>query len=322
MALRVAYFDAPEIGRGTASPDLFSLRQVVLTVTALTGFALTLGNMALESDIVTAAACAALLVFGLPHGSLDLALLRRADRTGPVRLAAIVLLYLGCAATMYAIWHMAPVAALTLFLVVACVHFAEDWADGVPPFFATGIAAAILTGPTLAHRDALAAIFVRLTGSEAATLVADIATLLAPVAFVTAGLGLLIMVRAGRRAQACEAGLVLAAMVVLPPVIGFALFFCLSHSPVQFAAANAELGGAQKLRHPGEVSLLMLAALGIAGAIYLASGGNSLGDGAVRASFITLSILTIPHMIMPLLLQTRSRRAAAFCKTRDSSCIE
>lgn len=323
MALRVAQSNAPEIGRShKASPDRFSSRQITLVAAASACIALNFGGVRFDTDLATALTCAALLAFGLPHGSLDLALLRRAGHAGIARVGAVGLLYLGCAATMYAVWIAAPAAALAIFLVIACVHFAEDWLQNVPPFFAMALAAAVLTGPTLAQRDALVPIFAHLAGDDGATLITDIGMLLAPIALIAAGLGVIILARAGHHARAFEAGVIIAVMVALPPVIGFALFFCLSHSPLQFAKAKADLADTGTRVRRSEIVLLTLAAVGIAAAIYVAWGGTSLADGVVYASFVTLSILTVPHMAVPWLLQAGLRRAAAFCSTRESSSIE
>ena len=309
MALRVAHFGAPEIGRGsTASSDRFSFRQIALIVVGLVAVSITLTGTALANDNFAIFACGALLVFGLPHGSLDIALLRRNARLGLGRTIAVVHLYLGCAAAMYALWSHAPVAALAAFFVISCIHFAEDWADAVPPFFAIGTATAMLTAPALLNRDALAAIFVQLSGSSVAWVVADISTLAAPVALTAAGLGVWSMVQARNWPRACETATTLAAMIVLPPITGFALFFCLAHSPVQLAMAKAQAGTSEASRTSVEIAALTIAALGIAALIFANWSGGSMADGAIRASFITLSILTVPHMAVPVIVSTWNKR--------------
>jgi Brp/Blh family beta-carotene 15,15'-monooxygenase len=211
--------------------------------------------------------------------------------------AATVALYLGLAAAIYAAWCLAPVLALGAFLIIASIHFAEDWSDRLPPFFAIGMAVALLTTPALLHHRELTDIFAALTGQENAATVADLSLLVAPVALVAAAVGLWLLIRSGQWTRALETAAALAAMVLLPPVAGFAVFFCLSHSPRHFAAARAEVGS-----RDGEAALLSCAALGIAVLIYATRGAAPLGDKAIFASFVTLSVLTVPHMIVPQIM--------------------
>jgi Brp/Blh family beta-carotene 15,15'-monooxygenase len=191
----------------------------------------------------TSLLCLALLVFGLPHGSLDIAVMRHSAEMGRRRVGATILLYLGLAGAMYAIWYVAPVLALAGFLVIASVHFADDWADELPPFFAIGTAVALLTAPALLYHQVIADIFVSLTGQQGATMIADLSILVAPVTLIAAVVGVGLMVLNGHAMRALETGAVVGGMLLLPPIVGFAIFFCLSHSPKHFAAARAEVKG-------------------------------------------------------------------------------
>jgi hypothetical protein len=88
-------------------------------------------------------------------------------------------------------------------------------------------------------------------------------------------------------------------MLLLPPIVGFAIFFCLSHSPKHFAAARAEVKGGDT-----EALLFTCAAICIAALVFALRSGmvaenRSIEDGAIFASFVTLSILTVPHMVVP-----------------------
>ena len=129
-------------------------------------------------------------------------------------------------------------------------------------------------------------------------MLADFTLLVAPVALITAIVGITLACRQGRSIAAIESATILCSMVLLPPVIGFAVFFCLAHSPRHFAAAKAELSfGSRRLNC--EIGLLTFAAMGIAALIYIFRNSGLQGDGVIAASFVTLSILTVPHMIVP-----------------------
>jgi hypothetical protein len=86
-------------------------------------------------------------------------------------------------------------------------------------------------------------------------------------------------------------------MLLLPPVVGFAIFFCLMHSPTHFAAARAEVKGRDT-----EALLFTCAAIGIATCVYALRSGVVIEEKAIFASFVTLSILTVPHMVVPRII--------------------
>lgn len=254
-----------------------------------------------ETPAITIVASLALLVFGLPHGAFDLALLRRAAGTSfrPGSSLAVVALYLGCAAAMYLAWRIGPVVALAGFLVMAVAHFAEDWEACGSRFFGGSIAVGIVFAPSILHVDQLRGLFALLTGDEAAAGLADAMLLVAPAAIAVASIGWVLLWLAGRPAFAVSAGCAVAAMLLLPPVPGFTLFFCLVHSPMQFRQ-HAGLLGLRGFRQWGGIVVpISLAGLGIAAAIFFENGDTSIPANLFVTSFMTLSILTVPHMLMP-----------------------
>jgi len=295
MALRVAKSKAPEIGRSqSASPDRFPVWGVATIAATVGAIVLIAPLTASLASSATTLLCLSLLIFGLPHGSLDIAMLRRSATLGARHVALIVTLYLGLAAITYALWVYASVAALASFLLIATVHFAEDWSDDLPPFFAVGAAVALLASPALLHSQAIAEIFVSLTGESSAVTIADLSILIAPVALIATGSAVWLMLREGKTARALETIAVVGGMVLLPPVIGFAIFFCLSHSPKHLSAARRTLRG-----HDREALMLTCAAMGIAAALCALRPSGGVADTAIFAAFVTLSVLTVPHMIVP-----------------------
>lgn len=251
-----------------------------------------------ETPRVTAILSAVLLVVGMPHGSFDLALMRRAGADGST--LRLVLLYLACAAVMYLAWRVAPVLALAAFLAMAVAHFAEDWAECGSGFIATAIAAAIVTAPALLHLADLRMLFTVLTGDRAAAILADMSLLVAPVAVVVAVAGVGLLWQADRKKLALLASCGIAAMLLLPPVLGFAIFFCLVHSPLQFHSHSNALGLKGVRQWRSIVVPICVGGLGVAGVVFLLQSGPSLTTSAFAVSFMTLSLLTVPHMLVPI----------------------
>ncbi len=262
----------------------------------------------LSGPVTTTLACLALLVFGLPHGTLDLELIR-ARASGPwTGMAALVLIYLTLAAAMYGLWRVEPVLALAAFVAIAVVHFSEDWQGAGSVLLRAGLALALLCAPTLLHRGELDMIFTGLTDRVEASAVTDAMMLALPVALGVGLVALGSLWQAGRRSQALGGLAALTGMIVLPPIVGFALYFCLFHSPRHFRESLSSLRWRGFARWGWVVLPLTFAAGVIASLIFGLEVRAAVSDRIMAASFMTLSILTVPHMMVPLLIAGAERR--------------
>ena len=256
----------------------------------------------------TGLAVSAILVFGLPHGALDIALLRRAGLAGRGRIVIAITTYLAVAATTFALWTAAPMLALAGFLVIGIAHFAEDWTARLGHFFAIGIATALITGPALVHGETATELFEMLgAGTSAATLV-DAMTLVAPVGVLVAGVGIFMLHRHGDQREAGATAISVLAMIFLTPLAGFVIYFCFLHSPKNYARARAELGLAGAAVARRDTVWLSLAALGMAVAIAMQMDGSTPDERWLHAGFVTLSVLTVPHMLAGAFAGLRAHR--------------
>ena len=262
--------------------------------------ALAIGAPRLSDPIAMTTACLAILIGGLPHGALDVAHIARSGHHGRVR---IVLVYLAIGAVMALLWRAVPTVALAVFLAVATLHFAEDWRGQLSSFPPLAFGGALVAAPMLLHGAAVGGLFVDLTGQQQATGLATLGTLIAPVVVATAAAGIAILFSNRRHDDAVAALVSLVALTLLPPVVGFALFFCLIHSPRQLAAVREALGYRARADGAGELVALTLLALGLAAGIALVASGPTISITLVRAAFITLSVLAVPHMLTAGLLE-------------------
>jgi Brp/Blh family beta-carotene 15,15'-monooxygenase len=113
---------------------------------------------------------------------------------------------------------------------------------------------------------------------------------------------IVLLARRQRAGQALSAAVSLLGLVLLPPVLGFALFFGLCHSPRHFKAALRTLSIKRAAGWLPLAAPTTLAALAIGGALFVRSGAATEPGRLVSATFMLLSILTVPHMAAPLLL--------------------
>ena len=278
------------------------------------------GTAWLATPAASAVAGAAIALFGLPHGTLDIELLTRARADGRHRFEQVLLLYVGCAAAMALLWSTQPIAALAVFILVAVRHFAEDWPARDAPFLAHGLALALIAAPVLLHRPAVASIFVALTGTAAAARVADALLIVAPVALAVAAVAIAAMFVDGAQRSAAEATASLAALALLPPAVGFAVYFCVFHSPAHLRDALDRLGWARPRQWLPVVMPVTAAAIGLAALLYRALPTQDVAGRLVAAVFMTLSVVTLPHLAVPMLLDLsrpwRRRRATSISTVR------
>jgi beta-carotene 15,15'-dioxygenase len=280
------------LGTGATASIKQGLIQLAVLIVAL---AIQLGWRMGEG--FSSVACAAILLFGLPHGTLDLEIIKRERGAGRSAMAALLLLYVALAVGVFLLWQISSVIALGAFLIVAVIHFAEDWEDAGSPFLAQGMALALLSAPALLHLRELERIFGYLSTSDGGTLVANLMLLFAPVSLLVAAVCVTTLWSTGRKDQALVGFAVLAGMVLLPPIVGFALFFCVFHSPRHLSDAAARVAHSP-IAAP-VVLWLTLAALGVATALFSFEVRADFSSQITAASFMTLSILTVPHMLVP-----------------------
>lgn len=291
------------VSLATPFPLAFAIATVLCVIALVCG-------VALDTPQATMIACGAILALGLPHGTLDLDLLKQ---TQPgVRRTVILLLYIGVAGAMAGIWLAGPIFALALFYTLAVIHFGEDWTGSGSTFLAQGIALALLTIPALTHPAELTDLFAALTSASSSTVFVDLLRLVAPVAAMLSVVGVGLLWTKGERTAAIGGGIALVGMTMLPPVTGFALFFCLFHSPRHLQAGLGTLASRSPERYGPTIVLLTLAAAAIAAMIYRLGVALPPSDRLMTASFITLSILTLPHMAVPIVLRALGQTKNAY----------
>lgn len=257
---------------------------------------------------------AAVVVFGLPHGALDLNLVRGATGGSWTKLTAAIGLYLLGAGVVLAVWVFAPVAALLGFLLIAVIHFGlGDTEDLNGPQRAIEVVARggfAGIAPLVFHPSTTRDLFVLLVGSDSSgSLDSVLAVLSSPAAFiwvfclVAALVWRVLQHRPGWVAACSELILTTAVFAVFHPLAAFLLYFCFVHSVRHIA----DLGAARFPEHGGHAARWLLreslpftaATILLAAVIWLLFARSSSYDEAmIRTVFWGLSALTVPHMIL------------------------
>ena len=253
----------------------------------------------LDSTQMTMAAAIAIVLAGIPHGTLDAEIAAtHFGRNSVTGKAKIIAAYGGCALAMVSLWTLAPELALISFLIISIVHFSRDWRGGVDPFLAMMVGWALVALPALARPAEVAAIFEMLTDNPNGAI---IAALLA-CASVPAALGSLVFAywafTHGDKQSAVEVIACIVAALFLPPLIAFAIFFCGLHSPRHMADALRETGALSPTKKFVIVAAVSALSLGLGVLIYASGNAARVDAGIVRSAFVLISTLTVPHFIL------------------------
>jgi len=262
----------------------------------------------MESLEATMVASIAIVIAGIPHGTLDVEIAAaHFGHKGIAIKAKIIAAYIGCAASMVLLWIILPELALVAFLIISIVHFSRDWRGGVDPFLAMMVGWALVALPALASPDDVAMIFTVLTGSPNGSVIAG----LLGAASVPATLGSLVFAYWASRKRdprsAMEVLACIAAALFLPPLIAFAVFFCGLHSPRHMRDALQETGALSYTKKALIIAVVSALSLGFGVALFLFQGNLSPDAGIIRSAFILISTLTVPHFILENILSNKQQ---------------
>lgn len=246
-------------------------------------------------------AIAAVLLLGVPHGGLDGAVARRVG--WPPGLAAWLgfhLLYIALAALVVLLWWQFPLASLSLFLLISAWHFgASDIADTGShwlPWIAHG--GLVCIGMPSQQAVLVEPIFALLIGQQSASLLMQAIDGLA-VPWAISLIGYLIYASFHRqyRKPLVSLLILLGLVIILPPLISFALYFCLWHSRGHMLRLWHSLDSVERSRSLAEAALYSAMAW-ISAAIIFYYLQGSVASSLVQLTFIGLAALTLPHMLL------------------------
>ena len=269
-------------------------------------------------DILSAVdliALVAVMVIGLPHGAFDgaIAFCLGFGRSR-ARMTGFLVMYLVLAGLSALIWFVSPVFALAAFLGLTVVHFGSGDIQHLAPVW-TGIKARALRACQIFvhggvvtivlpcfHTEEVASLFTVLAGPNAVLLMDGMQPALVLWLGAAALYGLAALTGRTYGLAALEVAGLAVAVWALPPLAGFAVYFCVVHSRRHFASIWAAMQlyvSRRAIITSGVVLTLLSWAMG-AGlyASQTLTGGFSADEAFIRTVFILLAALTVPHMLL------------------------
>ena len=233
---------------------------------------------------------------------MSTAFLGQANR--PVAMIRFIILYVTLAGLVVGLWLVFPEASLIGFLGISIVHFGLGDARAGKGWFRYVQAAAhggvVVVGISQSHRPEVNVIFGYLIGGDAAPvwMAIDVASVMIAVALAIFAWRAFWDAR--WRFGFLEAGLLILLFAAVPPLVGFALYFCCVHSARHlwsvWTAVKAEFS--RHMLFAGAMAFT-LASWGAGAAVFWWCASFMMVESALlRVVFIGLAALTVPHMIL------------------------
>jgi len=255
-------------------------------------------------DTLNLIALMCVVFIGLPHGAMDGALAAHFGWMESKKKAATFLIgYVAMAALVVGFWFVAPAISFIIFLGISMYHFGKGDVntDGEEPSVTESLArgGVVIGGISQFHRVDADEIFQVLIGSNT-ELVWLFLNSVVPMTLIFAILSMVNKNTGERGSLLAEiAGLALI-FSILPPLVGFAIYFCLIHSIRHFASMRAMLSDTITKLQITKTTILFSAISWAAGLIILAQQSSNIGfePALLQVIFIGLAALTVPHMIL------------------------
>jgi len=269
---------------------------------------------------VTAGVLAVLVaVVGLPHGAADhrFARPRLEPLLGTAWLPVFLLGYAAVAAAVVGGWFVAPAATILVFFLASAWHFGLEepripvgprWLRPVFRFARGGL---VIWGPLAFHGGDVAAILGLVAPGGPSPAIRHATGLLTACSWLMLAIaaaawmfqGLAAAARTGRTRRVLLADNALVAslvmlFVVASPLVGFLVYFCAWHSARGLGRLRIELGESWP-QLAGSLAPLTAGAIAlIAIGAWLGRGGAGWDESLVRATFVGLSAVAMPHLLL------------------------
>ena len=227
------------------------------------------------------------LGLGLLHGASDLRLVP------PARRLAFLGCYLATALACLLCWQLAGTAALLLFLLLSAWHFAHEDELFTDRLTSLALGLFIVGGPALVHEAEVARLLALAMGPDAAgALAVGLASALA----LGGALALPVLLLAAWHRRCLRLAATLCAVVLAPPLVGFALGFYLLHAAPQTRVRQRLLGAPtfKAYLHLTWPILLGAAFFTLAGGLVFLLQERT----GIRALFAVLAAFAVPHMLV------------------------
>jgi len=239
-------------------------------------------------------ALGAIVLLGVPHGSLDVLFALRAYQLNSL-MAWVVFLtaYLLVAMGIILLWMLLPVWFFIGFLIFSALHFSDDLNTPNAMLTKLSYGAAVICLPSIVHGAALVGLYAVFVDASVAQRIVTVSQWLCyPILIL---MGLMLFNRQIAIREKLDAYAVLAIMTLLPPILAFAVYFCLMHSARHLIRSHAFFGQLNARLFIMALVLPTLAVIIMACGVWFFTNTRTFESDLIRLVFIGLAALTFPH---------------------------
>ena len=236
----------------------------------------------------------AIVLLGVPHGSLDVLFALRAYELNSLKAWVVFLMaYLLVAMGIILLWLLLPVWFFIGFLIFSALHFSDDLNTPNHMLIKLSYGAAVICLPSIVHGEALVGLYALFVDASVAQRIVTVSQWLNyPILFL---MGILLFNRQINIREKLDAYAVLAIMTLLPPILAFAVYFCLMHSARHLIRSHAFFGKLNARLFIMALVLPTLAVIIMACGVWLFTTTRTFELDLIRMVFIGLAALTFPH---------------------------
>jgi Brp/Blh family beta-carotene 15,15'-monooxygenase len=247
---------------------------------------------------------AGVVLLGLPHGALDPMVAQQffRDYRG-LLLPLFYATYFALSLLYTLLWWKWPTFGLSSFLVIAAFHFGSDWEGRGSLLSRLAYGFTIVALPAASHPVQVATIYQGLGVARSLPLMhvsVVVALCAGPVAVASAA-------RRWRkgRSDLVEFLCIVAAGLLLQPLLFFVCYFALLHSP-RHLLMTARSVGISRLTTIARVTAPILFVTLLFASVFLAIiQRRSLEENVLYVVFVGLAALTVPHMLLDKIVSQR-----------------
>jgi Brp/Blh family beta-carotene 15,15'-monooxygenase len=239
-------------------------------------------------------ALALIVLFGVPHGSLDVLFAKKTyDLNAMKHWLKFLSLYTVCALSIILIWLALPNVFFIAFLILSALHFSDDLNIARFNWLKLSYGIAIITVPSLLHGKELIDLYGMIIEASVATnLVIACQFLSYPI------IGLLAFQLLSKKLNTrtkLEIISAIALVLILHPIYAFTLYFCFMHSARHFIRSRYFLRGFSRAAFFRSLILPTLAVILMGLVTWFFIPTKSLNTDLIRIIFVGLAALTVPH---------------------------
>jgi Brp/Blh family beta-carotene 15,15'-monooxygenase len=248
------------------------------------------------------AALLAIGLLGVPHGSFDAAIARRSgwQINNLFSWIEFHIVYLLLAIAVTILWWWFPLGSLSVFLLLSGLHFgASDIVDSGSDYLPW-----VAHGGNF-HTQEVLQLFSFLTSAEAAQQLLNALSVIF-VLWVISCVSYCIFTYHNKQYRKPLLNLfaLIVIVILLPPLVSFAVYFCFWHSRGHVVRLWKSLPANARYGATREALIYTLLAWGAGLALFFYISGNTT-EILFKLTFIGLAALTLPHMILVDLLDKR-----------------